>query len=212
MKDNKNVIITILTILVLAMGGYLFYERTIVQETAKDETKKETKVENKKEEREGEKKEEKEEKKEDAQTEKQDNSTITKEQALTIATDVYKKAYSTVQEGIGFVNSSMNRFDASKVQHLFTKRSLHSLESRYQAGGDAFINSMVSTIFGITDSGVRPLSIIDYSNDLIVAEGAIAIDCSQCPQGVYCSCPNDTYAHVITFRKEGETWLIDYFD
>lgn len=208
MKDNKNVIILILAILVFAMGGYLFYDHTIVQETAKDEAKKETKIEDKKEE----KKEEKEEEKESTQIEKQENSTLTKEQAHTIATEVYKKAYSTVQEGIGFKNSSTNQFDPSKVQHLFTKRSLHSLESRYQAGGDAFINSMVQTIFGATGSGVRSLSIIDYSNDLIIAEGTIAVDCSQCPQGAYCSCPNDTYAHVITFRKEGETWLIDYFD
>lgn len=194
MKDSKNFIIIILTVLVLAMGGYLIYDHVIVKEPEKVETKAEKKEE---------------EEKEEAQAVDQTQQQVTKEQALDIATDVYKKAYSVVQEGTGFINISTNQFDDSKVQTLFTKRSLYSLKSHYQAEGDAFMNSMVQTIFGTTDSGARPLSIIDYSNDLIIAEGAIATDCSQC---VYCSCSNDTYAHVITFRKEGETWLIDYFD
>lgn len=207
MKDKKNIIIVVLLILVLGMGGYLIYDHIIVKDKAEVNTEDTVKKEEEKQEIEQE---------ESPVEEQEEAPTLTKEEALAMITEIYRNAYVAVEEGSGFINRDTNKFDSSKVQSFFTKRLLYQIERRFQSSDigewNTFINSMVPTIFGATDQTMRPLSIIDYSDELIIAEGKVTIDCSTCPPGLFCSCPNDKYAHVITFRKENGTWLIDYFD
>lgn len=60
----------------------------------------------------------------------------------------------------------------------------------------------VPGIFGTTDQGIRPLTIISFSNEKINATGQIT-------QG---ECDHDENPLKIEFIKVGEKWLVNDFN
>lgn len=156
------------------------------------------------------------------------NKTLTKEEATKIAQTVYEEAYSEIGEGTNLIKDSTiyykfssenrrlecNMLDFSNIDSLFTKKGLYNIENNYAdsfldgyyycswSEGDYMFHSKVekfmSTIFGVTDQGIRDLTVVSVTSDTILATGTLF---------------DNTYPFYIIFKKDSNNkWLIDSFE
>lgn len=147
---------------------------------------------------------------------------MTKEQALKIATDTYKNAYHAIyndskgKEAFVYGNyklkngkSCVYKMNKTILKEYFTDNAISRMASNSyytEEDGeyyliDAFVD-FVPGIFGTTDQGIRPLTIISFSNEKINATGQIT-------QGEY---DHDENPLKIEFIKVGEKWLVNDFN
>ncbi|MBP3502457.1 MAG: hypothetical protein J6K42_03140 [Clostridia bacterium] len=165
--------------------------------------------------------------------EKSDNQeTMTKDEALKIAIDVYHNAYNKFADGAGIgrtIEKGKVNPDIASDERLKFEVSFNSDVKKYfnndgierikaicyiykENGIDTFVQSenqldpfgnMMSTIFGATDQGERKLEIVANTNDCIVVKS----NTYENYEGI-----QKEYSRYIIFVKEGENWLIANFN
>lgn len=128
--------------------------------------------------------------------------------------------------GVEKTDSSNNKIycyeiNQSKLKKIFTEKAINSIlvkiesyvseiesNKKFTCSSDQYIGDkteyFLNTVFGITDSGLKNLKIINYSDNLIIAMGSLP------PCGELC--PADTNEYYIAFKNINNIWLIDMFE
>lgn len=144
--------------------------------------------------------------------EKNDTSveeTFKESDALKIANDSYRSAYNYVNNSLFINNESLeygcmqvnvdnlNNYFTDKVVNDF-KNSLETNELIYYDCGTLYNTLDLASIFGVTDQGIRELTIVSYKENIIIANGKL----------------NNEYEkdRYIVFVKENDKWLIDMYE
>lgn len=162
------------------------------------------------------------------------NDNVTnKKEAKEVAQRVYEYAYVRLTEGsdlIDYVNDyekeyngeliSCQKMTFSVLESTFTENAINHIKENYAyqfENDDNYYNcnvdeelalkSFLDTIFSATDSDIRELNIISFTDDTIVATGKL-----NCPQALYTSCDPSEEPHDITFKKVNGVWKIDTFN
>lgn len=151
------------------------------------------------------------------------SSKITNEEALKIATEVYHRAYTLIEEGYGICdhNKAYEKYGEKYylvkedlLKNIFTQKNLQNFErsmgkNSIYDGKDWYLKNtdgyFLSTIFGITDQMERPLTIVYSDDNKIIATGQIIE--TDMPWG-----GPDEYPYYIIFSKESGKWLIDLYE
>lgn len=162
-----------------------------------------------------------------------DDIVTTKEQAKNVAQRVYEMSYDVIEEGAGLTiwSGDYKRINHNneellcremyftKIGSFFTENAINYIKNNLTdrfAGDDNYYTCMSAkdfqanygfllTIFGATDSGIRPLTITSYTSDSIIATGQIVCDTWE-------GCWPDEEPLNITFKKVNGIWKIDTFD
>lgn len=147
---------------------------------------------------------------------------ISEEEALKTATNVYETAYK-IFSSEEFRNSENFSFEGKqtqgykinidKLENVFSKRAIANIKNRlYELNGNyydsdditGFLTEIdVSSIFGTTDAGIRPLSIVNSNDTSITATGKLE-------EGEHTD--GDEFPLYIIFVKENGNWVIDLYE
>ena len=181
-KGVSIVIVVILSILFLMLGllgGYIIYEKTSKcdVETSSNESSV-------------------------AENSKGDN-TISKvtgqdeKKMLEDITKVYEDAFNYINSGNLDISSDLS--NVTDLKNYFTDKAFDYISRNNNANNMIFFTG----IFGITDQGIRPLQILSYTDDTIIATGQLIEN----PLG-----DSDTYPLYIIFKKQENSYKIDLFE
>ena len=154
---------------------------------------------------------------------------ITKSDAEKIAKDAYERAYNLFHdESLGVmvageynINGEKKlgyKIDIPKLESVFSKKVIYEIKSQLlEVNGEYYDLSTtssfyekldLSTIFGSTDQGIRPLIVKNYTNDLIIAEGQLT---SESEDDIIFG-HLDEYPLYIILVRNGDNWLIDLYE
>lgn len=153
------------------------------------------------------------------------NTSLTEAEALKIATNTYEKAYKMFRSRQFTIDGNYNvngkqqscyKVNISELEKVFSKRAIEKIKGSlwkdngeyYDIAGEnnnnKFFDSIdVATIFSNVDSGIRPLSIIEYNDKYIIANGKLE-------SGEHTT--GDEFPLYIIFTKENGNWLIDLYE
>lgn len=180
-KGVSAVIVIILSILFLIVGflvSYIIFNDTSKCKTT-DTTKTVEKTENK------------------VNEEKKDDNT---EALLNDINNVYKNAYNYINSGDLDITSDLS--NNSELKTYFTDKAMNYISKNNSATNVVFFYG----ILGSTDQGIRPLTIVSYTDDTIIATGQLIEGASETLYDA------DKYPLYIIFKKEANSWKIDLFE
>lgn len=177
-KGVSGVIVAILSILFLIVGLLVGYIITI-NGVKCDEVKEENKEI---------------EEKEDIKNEK-DETVLLNE-----ITTVYTNTFSYINSGKIAIDSDISKLEGTKK--YFTSKALDYISRKNGPSNMVFF----AGIFGLTDQGRRPLTIVSYTEDTVIATGQLVKGSEQVMYD------EDNYPLYIVFKKENNSWKIDLFE
>ena len=195
-KDNsKTICIIILSvILVIGLVGFICYDNIIINNITKEER----------------------------QNANNASTLLSETEALSIASDIYKKAYEALNgnintmEEITIDGNIYYRMDLELIKPYFSTKAMTKFKENFvekdgkyydiynDGGKHSYLEDLIvhKTIFGGTDQGLRPLTIVHISQDTIYASGQLI-------EGYY---ETDIAPLSIIFIKENGNWVIDSFE
>ena len=154
-----------------------------------------------------------------------EEKTITKDEALEKATETYTKAYNMFHSEDVVIPGEYNvtgesklgyKINIKELENVFSERAIKIIKEKlienngeyYDIKTDEntatfFETTDVTSIFSAVDSGIRKLSIIEYTDNYIMANGKF--------DGNEHSDAEDV-GHNIGFIKENGKWLIDIYE
>lgn len=154
-----------------------------------------------------------------------EEKTITKDEALEKATETYTKAYNMFHSEDVVIPGEYNvtgesklgyKINIKELENVFSERAIKIIKEKlienngeyYDIKTDEntatfFETTDVTSIFSAVDSGIRKLSIIEYTDNYIMANGKF--------EGNEHSDAEDV-GHNIGFIKENGKWLIDIYE
>jgi uncharacterized membrane protein len=189
-KSKKGIIIlnTILIILVICLSAFIIVDKFVLNnnEDKKDEsttsevTTKDTSSS-----------------KEETDKDEYGNE-VTGSPELDSITTVYENAYNYINENEINDLTNFNKY-SSNLKTYFTDKALNYISLNENNNNDVFF----SGLFGRTDGGIRQLSIVSSSDDVIIANGQL--QSSDTTDG-------DAYPLYIIFVKENDSYKIDMFE
>lgn len=149
-------------------------------------------------------------------TVKEEDKKIDETKVLDEITKVYKEAYQKMTDFNDPSNSilkssfeknnvvyTLNKDSASKY---FTDKGINYLESNISNIESVLLES----IFNVTDSGKRPLTVVSENDDTVVATGQIINGVTL--DGQSNEIDSDAYPLYIIFKKVNNTYKIDMFE
>lgn len=149
-------------------------------------------------------------------TVKEEDKKIDETKVLDEITKVYKEAYQKMTDINDPSNSilkssfeknnvvyTVNKDSASKY---FTDKGINYLESNISNIESVLLES----IFNVTDSGKRPLTVVSENDDTVVATGQIINGVTL--DGQSNEIDRDSYPLYIIFKKVNNTYKIDMFE
>ncbi len=208
-KKKGNVgLIVFLVILVLGLAGYICYDKFIATNNVPSNNSKC--------------------KEDTCNCSNKDNTILSSDEALKIVSNIYEKAYhalngsgeadtiNTLEETTinGDVYYKMN---IDVIKPYFSNRAFQIIKSNFIEKDGSYYDiyndgnkhsyledlTLSRTIFGGTDQGLRPLTIVSISENVIYATGQLTP-----PRET----DTDAYPLSITFIKENGNWVIDSFE
>lgn len=154
-----------------------------------------------------------------------EEKTITKDEALEKATETYTKAYNMFHSEDVVIPGEYNvtgesklgyKINIKELENVFSERAIKIIKEKlienngeyYDIKTDEntatfFETTDVTSIFSAADSGIRKLSIIEYTDNYIMANEKF--------EGNEHSDAEDV-GHNIGFIKENGKWLIDIYE
>lgn len=157
------------------------------------------------------------------------NAIIKKSDAEKIAKSTYKTAYNILHDesskaiiageySINGENKFGYKIDFSKLETIFSKKLIEKMKSQlieineeyydFSSAPSFYEKLDLSSIFGSTDQSIRPIKVIIYTDNLIVAEGQLSSD----ENDDIIDGQLDNYPLYIIFVKSNNKWLIDLYE
>ena len=149
-------------------------------------------------------------------TVKEEDKKTDETKVLDEITKVYKEAYQKMTDFNDPSNSILkSSFEKNNVVYTVNK---DSASKYFTAKGINYLESNISniesvllgSIFNVTDSGKRPLTVVSESDDTVVATGQIINGVTL--DGQSNEIDSDSYPLYIIFKKVNNTYKIDMFE
>ncbi len=115
-------------------------------------------------------------------------------------TKVYLDTYSYINSGEIAIDSDISKLEGTKK--YFTNKALDYISRKNGPSNMVFF----AGIFGLTDQGKRPLTIVSYTEDIVIATGQLVKGSEDVMYDA------DNYPLYIVFKKENNSWKIDLFE